>query len=209
MALIEKIKDGSAKAGVVGLGYVGLPLAVEIAESGLQVTGFDVQQHKVDAINAGKSYILDVPSERVAALVRAKRLSATSDYARVAELDTINVCVPTPLRKTKEPDLSFIVNSIRAMAPHMHRDQLLVLESTTYPGTTEEVLVPILEEFGLRPGVDVEVAFSPERTDPGNKAYSTRTIPKVVGGMSPRANEAAVALYGRCIEKVVSVSSPR
>jgi UDP-N-acetyl-D-glucosamine dehydrogenase len=209
MGLIEKIKDGSARAGVVGLGYVGLPLAVEIAESGLEVTGIDVQQHKVDAINAGKSYIMDVPSERVASLVRAKKLSATSDYSRVAQLDTINVCVPTPLRKTREPDLSFIVDSIRAMAPHMRPDQLLVLESTTYPGTTEEVLVPILEEVGLRPGVNVEVAFSPERTDPGNKAYSTRTIPKVVGGMSPRANEAAVALYGRCIDKVVSVSSPK
>jgi UDP-N-acetyl-D-glucosamine dehydrogenase len=209
MGLIEKIRDGRAKAGVVGLGYVGLPLAVEIAESGLEVVGIDVQPKKVDAINAGRSYILDVPSERVSALVREKRLSATSDYGRVAELDTINVCVPTPLRKTREPDLSFIVDSLRAMAPHMRADQLLILESTTYPGTTEEVLVPILEEVGLCPGRDVEVAFSPERTDPGNKAYTTRTIPKVVGGMTPRANEAAVALYGRCIDKVVSVSSPK
>jgi UDP-N-acetyl-D-glucosamine dehydrogenase len=209
MGLIEKIRDGRAKAGVVGLGYVGLPLAVELAESGLEVVGIDVQQKKVDAINAGHSYILDVPSERVAALVVQKRLSATSDYARVAELDTVNVCVPTPLRKTREPDLSFIVDSLRAMAPHMRSDQLLILESTTYPGTTEEILVPILEEVGLRPGQDVEVAFSPERTDPGNKAYTTRTIPKVVGGMTPHANEAAVALYGRCIDKVVSVSSPK
>jgi UDP-N-acetyl-D-glucosamine dehydrogenase len=209
MGLVEKIRDGSARAGVVGLGYVGLPLAVEMAESGLEVVGIDVQQHKVAAINEGRSYILDVPSERVAALVNAKRLSATSDYAAVATLDTINVCVPTPLRKTREPDLSFIVDSLKAMAPHMHAGQLLILESTTYPGTTEEILLPILVEAGLEPGRDVQVAFSPERTDPGNKAYSTRTIPKVVGALTPGGNEAAAALYGRCIEQVVTVSSPK
>ncbi|TFH31048.1 MAG: nucleotide sugar dehydrogenase [Myxococcales bacterium] len=209
MGLVEKIRDGSARAGVVGLGYVGLPLAVEMAESGLEVVGLDVQQRKVDAINAGESYILDVPSARVEALVRAKRLSATSDYSAVAELDTINVCVPTPLRKTREPDLSFIVDSLRAMVPYMHAGQLLILESTTYPGTTEEILLPILVEAGLEPGRDVQVAFSPERTDPGNKAYSTRTIPKVVGALTPEGNAAAAALYGRCIDQVVTVSSPK
>jgi UDP-N-acetyl-D-glucosamine dehydrogenase len=209
MGLVEKIRDGRARAGVVGLGYVGLPLAVEMAESGLEVVGIDVQPRKVEAINAGRSYILDVPSSRVEALVRAGRLKATSDYSTVASLDTINVCVPTPLRKTREPDLSYIVDSLRAMAPYMHAEQLLILESTTYPGTTEEIVLPILEENGLVPGRDVEVAFSPERTDPGNKAYSTRTIPKVVGALTARGNEAAAALYGRCIDKVVTVSSPK
>jgi UDP-N-acetyl-D-glucosamine dehydrogenase len=209
MSLLEKIKSGQARAGVVGLGYVGLPLAVEMARSGLHVTGIDVSEAKIRAIGEGRSYILDVPSEQVAELVRDGKLDATSDFAVAAELDTINVCVPTPLRKTREPDLSYIVDAVKALAEHMRPGQLLILESTTYPGTTEEILVPILEEAGLRVGVDVEVAFSPERTDPGNTAFPTRAIPKVVGGLSPAANEAACALYGRCIEKVVPVSSPK
>jgi UDP-N-acetyl-D-glucosamine dehydrogenase len=209
MDLIEKIRSGHAHAGVVGLGYVGLPLAVEMAESGLRVTGIDVQASKVDAINAGRSYVLDVPSSRVAALVKEGALSATTDFSVTAELDTINICVPTPLRKTREPDLSFIVQSLESLIPHMRAGQLLVLESTTYPGTTEEILLPMLKDAGLEPGRDVEVAFSPERTDPGNKAFSTRTIPKVVGGLTPRANDAACALYGRCIDTVVPVSSPK
>jgi len=209
MTLIDKIRSGEARAGVVGLGYVGLPLAVEIADSGLSVIGIDVQSSKVEAINAGRSYVLDVPSTRVAALVEAGRLRATTDFASVAELDTINICVPTPLRKTREPDLSFIVQAIESILPHLRKGQLLILESTTYPGTTEEILLPLIAGAGLEPGVDVDVAFSPERTDPGNKAYTTRTIPKVVGGLNPRASEAACALYGRCIETVVSVSSPK
>ncbi len=209
MDLVAKIKAGQARAGVVGLGYVGLPLAVELAESGLTVVGIDVNQQKVDQLNAGHSYILDVPSERVAPLVDSGRLSATTDFSAVADLDTINICVPTPLRKTREPDLSFVVDSIKAIAEHMHSGQLLVLESTTYPGTTEELVAPMLVEVGLMPGVDVELAFSPERTDPGNKSYSTKTIPKVVGGMTEKANEAACALYGRCIDTVVPVSSPK
>jgi UDP-N-acetyl-D-glucosamine dehydrogenase len=153
--------------------------------------------------------VLDVPSERVARLVREGLLRATMDFAAAAELDTLNVCVPTPLRKTREPDLSFIVQAVESLLPHMRKGQLLILESTTYPGTTEEILLPMLSRVGLEPGVDVEVAFSPERTDPGNKAFSTRTIPKVVGGLTPRANEAACALYQRCIDTVVSVSSPK
>ncbi len=209
MGLVAKIEAGEARAGVVGLGYVGLPLAVEIAASGLEVVGLEVNQEKVDAINAGSSYVLDVPSSRVAQLVGAGRLSATVDFSAVAELDTINVCVPTPLRKTKEPDLSFVVASIEALAEYMRPGQLLVLESTTYPGTTEEIVVPILLRAGLQPGRDVEVAFSPERTDPGNKKFTTRTIPKVVGGLTPEATAAATALYSRCIDTVVPVSSPR
>ena len=209
MDLVEKIQSGQARAGVVGLGYVGLPLAVEIANSGLTVTGIDVQQSKIDAINAGRSYILDVPSERVESLVSAQKLSATMDFSVVAELDTINVCVPTPLRKTREPDLSYIVDALRRMLPHMRAGQLLVLESTTYPGTTEEIVVPMLEDAGLKAGADVEVAFSPERTDPGNLDYPAHKIPKVVGGMTERANEASHALYSRCIDTVVTVSSPK
>jgi UDP-N-acetyl-D-glucosamine dehydrogenase len=209
MSVLDKIRNGEARAGVVGLGYVGLPLAVEIAESGLEVVGIDVQPEKVDAINAGRSYILDVASERVSALVDAGKLSATTDFSSVADLDTINVCVPTPLRKTREPDLSYIVTAVKTFAPHMRKGQLLILESTTYPGTTEEVLLPILSEVGLEAGTDVDVAFSPERTDPGNKLYPPHRIPKVVGGMTPRATDAACALYERCIETVVPVSSPK
>ncbi|MFT4572358.1 MAG: UDP-N-acetyl-D-glucosamine dehydrogenase [Hyphomicrobiaceae bacterium] len=209
MTLKEKIECGDARAGVVGLGYVGLPLAVELAASGLSVTGIDISEEKVATINAGRSYILDVPDERVAELVAAGRLRATTSFEATAELDTINICVPTPLRKTREPDLSYIVDSLESLLPHLHTGQLLVLESTTYPGTTEEIVLPMLERVSLVPGKDVLVAFSPERTDPGNKKYNTRTIPKVVGGIDEASNEAAVALYSRCIDKVVSVSSPR
>ena len=209
MSLLEKIRSGEARAGVVGLGYVGLPLAVEMAKSGLHVTGIDVSEEKVASINAGKSYILDVPDSDVSSLVEAGMLDATTDFAITAELDTINVCVPTPLRKTREPDLSYIVDAVRSLAEHMRPGQLLVLESTTYPGTTEEILPPILADAGLVVGKDVEVAFSPERTDPGNTAFPTRTIPKVVGGLTPAANEAACALYGRCLDTVVPVSSPK
>ena len=207
--LEQKIKAGEAHAAVVGLGYVGLPLAVEFAHSGLTVTGLDVSTRKVDEINAGRSYILDVPTERVAELVKANKLSATSDFASVAKVDTINICVPTPLRKTREPDLSFVIDAIDSLIPHMRPGQLLILESTTYPGTTDEVVLPKLRAAGLEPGRDVEVAFSPERTDPGNKLFDTKSIPKVVGGCTPVANAAARALYGRCIDNVVMVSSPR
>lgn len=208
-SLVERIHGSNAAAGVVGLGYVGLPLAVEFANSGLLTVGIDVDAHKVAEINAGRSYVLDVPSERVAELVSSGRLRATTDFSAVAELDTINVCVPTPLRKTRDPDLSFVVDALTRIAEHMHPGQLLILESTTYPGTTEELVVPTLRAAGLEPGRDVEVAFSPERTDPGNKDFTTRNIPKVVGGITELANEAASALYGRCIDTVVQVSSPR
>lgn len=205
----QKIESGQARVGVVGLGYVGLPLAVELAASGLEVVGIDVNADKVAAINEGRSYILDVPSERVAELVAAGRLSATSDFAEAANLDSMNVCVPTPLRKTREPDLSYVVQALEGLIEHMRPGQLLVLESTTYPGTTEEIVLPMLVAAGLKPGVDVFVAFSPERTDPGNKLFNTRTIPKVVGGIDPVSTQAACALYGRCIDKVIPVSSTR
>jgi len=192
--LEEKIASGKAHAGVVGLGYVGLPLAVELAASGMRVTGIDVSQPKIDAVNEGRSYILDVPSERVAQLVKGGLLDASADFAVVAGLDTINVCVPTPLRKTREPDLSFVVDAVDSIIRHMRPGQLLILESTTYPGTTEEVVLPRLRAAGLEPGKDVEVAFSPERTDPGNKLFTPRQIPKVVGGITPAASAAARAL---------------
>ncbi len=207
--LEEKIASGRAHAGVVGLGYVGLPLAVELAGSGMRVTGIDVSQPKVTAVNEGRSYILDVASSRVAQLVGKGLLDATTNFAAVATLDTINVCVPTPLRKTREPDLSFVIDAVDSLVRYMRPGQLLVLESTTYPGTTEEVVLPRLRAAGLEPGKDVEVAFSPERTDPGNKQFSPRSIPKVVGGHTPAAGAAARALYGRCIDKVVMVSSTR
>ncbi|MFQ5477339.1 MAG: nucleotide sugar dehydrogenase [Candidatus Binatia bacterium] len=209
MTLVEKLRTGCARAGVVGLGYVGLPLAVEMASSGLEVIGVDVQQSKVDAINAGDSYVMDVPSSLMKPLIDSGTLRATTDFSVVSDLDTVNVCVPTPLRKTKEPDLSFVVAAVREVSRFLSAGQLLILESTTYPGTTEELIMPILRDAGLEPGVDVLVAFSPERTDPGNKRFTTRNIPKVVGGCSQAANEAAAALYGRCIDRVVSVSSPR
>jgi len=207
--LEQKIVDGKARAAVVGLGYVGLPLAVEFAASGLRVTGIDVSESKVAAINAGRSYILDVPTERVEKLVSDGLLEATSDFAAVADVDTINICVPTPLRKTREPDLSYVIGAIDSLIPHMRAGQLLILESTTYPGTTDEIVLPRLRAAGLEPGRDVEVAFSPERTDPGNKLFDTRSIPKVVGGCTPLASRASRALYGRCIDNVVMVSSPR
>jgi UDP-N-acetyl-D-glucosamine dehydrogenase len=205
--LKDKIRDRSARVGVIGLGYVGLPLAVEFATNGFNVTGFDVDASKVDEINAGRSYILDVKTEDVASSVRAGRLRATTDMSCLADMDVIDICVPTPLRKTKDPDLSYVVQAVDAAKAHLKRGQLIILESTTYPGTTDEVVQPALEERGLKAGVDFYLAFSPERVDPGNQAYSTRTIPKVVGGVNPVSTELASDLYGAIIEKVIPVSS--
>jgi UDP-N-acetyl-D-glucosamine dehydrogenase len=207
--LLHRIHTRQARAGVVGLGYVGLPLAVEIARSGLACVGIDVDSRKVSALLRGESYIPDVPSADVRTLLADGRLSATSDFSVVAELDTINICVPTPLRKTKEPDLSYIVSAVEAIVPHIHQGMLVVLESTTYPGTTEEVVQPLLECGGLKAGVDFFLAFSPERVDPGNATFHTRNVPKVVGGTSAECAEVACALYGTSIDTVVPVSSTR
>ncbi|MBI4886067.1 MAG: nucleotide sugar dehydrogenase [Acidobacteria bacterium] len=207
MSLADKIRDRSARVGIIGLGYVGLPLAVEFARSGFDVTGFDVDASKVDAIGAGRSYILDVSSDEVASTVRAGRLRATTDMSRLRDMDAIDICVPTPLRKTKDPDLSYVVQAVDAVKAQLRSEQLVILESTTYPGTTDEVVQPALEEHGLRAGVDFYLAFSPERVDPGNRAYSTRTIPKVVGGVNAASTELAAALYRAIIETVVPVSS--
>jgi UDP-N-acetyl-D-glucosamine dehydrogenase len=207
--LLERIRSGEARVGVVGLGYVGLPLAVEFARNGLNCTGIDLDSRKIAAIERGHSYIPDVSSEDVRELRIAGRFSATSDFSVVAGLDTINICVPTPLRKTKDPDMSFIVSAVEAIAAHLHPGVLVVLESTTYPGTTEEVVQPLLERSGLKAGVDFFLAFSPERVDPGNGTFNTRNVPKVVGGMTPECAELARALYGTAIETVIPVSSPR
>ena len=207
--LLQAITARTARTGVVGLGYVGLPLAVEFAKAGYTVTGIDLSQSKVDAVGRGESYIPDVPSKEVAECVAAGRLNATTDFTVVAELDTVNICVPTPLRKTKDPDMSYIVSAVEAIAAHLHPGLLVILESTTYPGTTIEVVQPILEEkSGLKAGVDFFLAFSPERVDPGNEKFNTRNVPKVVGGLTPECSKLAQALYSAAIDTVIPVSSP-
>jgi UDP-N-acetyl-D-glucosamine dehydrogenase len=207
--LLEKINNRSARVGVVGLGYVGLPLVVEFARSGFASVGIDLDPKKIAAINRGTSYIPDTPSADVEALTSTGKLSATTDFSVVAELDTINICVPTPLRKTKDPDMSYVVSAVQAIADFLHPGMLIVLESTTYPGTTEEVVQPILERRGLKAGVDFFLAFSPERVDPGNKTFNTHNVPKIVGGMTPTCSTLAQALYGSALATVIPVSSPR
>jgi UDP-N-acetyl-D-glucosamine dehydrogenase len=205
--LKKKIRDRSAKVGVVGLGYVGLPLAMEMAREGYQVTGIDLMREKVEAVNSGISYVLDVPSETLLSFVSASKMRATQSLAAVEKLDTLNICVPTPLRKNKDPDLSYVVAAVEAIRNHIRPGQLIILESTTYPGTTKEIVLPILEESGLKVGHDFFLAYSPERVDPGNQTYVTRNIPKVVGGITPRCTEIAVLLYQQFIETVLPVSS--
>jgi UDP-N-acetyl-D-glucosamine dehydrogenase len=205
--LKKKIRDRSAKVGVVGLGYVGLPLAMEMAREGYQVTGIDLMREKVEAVNSGISYVLDVPSETLLSFVSANKMRATQSLAAVEKLDTLNICVPTPLRKNKDPDLSYVVAAVEAIRNHIRPGQLTILESTTYPGTTKEIVLPILEESGLKVGRDFFLAYSPERVDPGNPTYVTRNIPKVVGGVTPRCTEIAVLLYQQFIETVLPVSS--
>jgi UDP-N-acetyl-D-glucosamine dehydrogenase len=208
-ALLEKIQSRRARTGVVGLGYVGLPLAVELARAGFHTTGIDLDQRKIDQIQEGRSYIPDVSTADVMALKQAGRLDATTDFAVVKDLDTINICVPTPLRKTKDPDMSYIVSAVEAIAKHLHKGMLIVLESTTYPGTTDEVVQPLLEATGLKAGVDFFIAFSPERVDPGNPTFHTHNVPKVVGGLTPDCAMLAGALYGTAIDTIVPVSSTR
>jgi UDP-N-acetyl-D-glucosamine dehydrogenase len=207
--LLARIQSRTARVGVVGLGYVGLPLAVEFARSGLTAVGIDVDPRKPATILRGESYIPDVSSADVGALVSSGHLQATTDFSVIKELDTVNICVPTPLRKTKDPDMSYIVSAVESIAAHLHPGLLVVLESTTYPGTTEEVVQTLLERGGLKAGTDFFLAFSPERVDPGNGHYTTRNVPKVVGGTTPTCSELARALYSVAIDTVVPVSSPR
>src|SRR5512144_1895726 len=205
--LRDKIRARKARTGVVGLGYVGLPLAVELAKAGFHATGIDLDERKVQSVNDGRSYIPDVPTADVQALHAKGLLDATTDFGVVKDLDTINICVPTPLRKTKDPDMSYIVSAVEGVAKHLHPGMLIILESTTYPGTTDEVVQPMLEATGLKAGVDFFLAFSPERVDPGNPTYQTHNIPKVVGGITPACSRAAAALYGAVVERVVPVRS--
>jgi UDP-N-acetyl-D-glucosamine dehydrogenase len=205
--LTEKIEKRQARIGVIGLGYVGLPLAVEFCHAGFDVTGFDVDASKATEINAGRSYIGDVSTEDLAACVATGRLRATTDMARLGDMDVVDICVPTPLRKTKDPDMSFVVSASEQIAKYIHGGMLIVLESTTYPGTTAEVLQPMFEGKGLKVGQDFYLAFSPERVDPANPKFTTKNTPKVVGGTTPACSQVAAALYRTAIETVVPVSS--
>jgi UDP-N-acetyl-D-glucosamine dehydrogenase len=207
LELRDKIRNKQARIGIIGLGYVGLPLAVEFAKAGFQVTGFDVDVAKVTSINKGHSYIGDVTGADVSATVKAGKLSATDDMSKLHDMDAIDICVPTPLRKTRDPDLSYVVLAVDAVRARLKPGQLIILESTTYPGTTDEVVQPALEEGGLKAGKDFYLAFSPERVDPGNATYTTRTIPKVVGGVNELSTELARDLYGAIISTIVPVSS--
>jgi len=209
MGLLERIESGEAVLGVVGLGYVGLPLAVEMAKAGHVVIGMEISAEKVEKVNQGVSYIPDVPTDELAELVGRGLIRATTDFAQAAGADAIALCVPTPLDTMKNPDTSFMENAARSITPYLHGDVLITLESTTYPGTTEEVIQPILESRGMTVGKDIYLAFSPERVDPGNPVYQTRNTPKVVGGVTPECTRRAVALYSRYIDAVVPVSSTR
>ncbi len=206
--LLRKIQGRDALVGVIGLGYVGLPLAMLFADRGFQVLGFDVDEAKVSDLNAGRSYIGHIAQDRVKAAVDKGKLEATSDFSRLGEPDAILICVPTPLTRHREPDLSYVTRTTESIAAALRRGQLVVLESTTWPGTTREVVKPVLEEGGMVCGEEFFLAYSPEREDPGNVQYSTATIPKVVGGITPECTEVAAALYGAIVPEVIPVSSP-
>ena len=205
--LQDKIRQRTAHAGVLGLGYVGLPLALEMAHAGFQVTGIDLVKEKVDSINAGISYIPDVGGDVLSKAVSANRMRATQSLAAAEKLDTLNICVPTPLRKNKDPDLSYVIAAVEAIRNHIRPGQLIILESTTYPGTTREVVLPVLEDTGLKVGRDFFLAYSPERVAPGHQKYTTRNIPKVIGGATPRCTKMAALFYEQFVERVIPVSS--
>ena len=204
---LDAVESGTARVGVVGLGYVGLPLAVEVAEAGFDVVGVDVSAAVVEGVGAGRSHVGDVPDARVRLLVEAGRLEATTDFARLADCDTVSICVPTPLNKRKDPDLSYVVEAVSALRGALRPGQLVVLESTTYPGTTREIVQPLLEEAGLHVGTDVFLCFSPERVDPGNAVWHTKNTPKVLGGITEACARAGAALYARVFDTLVPVSS--
>jgi UDP-N-acetyl-D-glucosamine dehydrogenase len=206
--LLDKIASKKAVIGIVGLGYVGLPLMLRFSEVGYKVLGFDIDATKVEALNAGKSYIEHIEAAKIAE-ARACGFEATTDFSRAGEADTLILCVPTPLNKYREPDISFIIDTTEALKPYLRKGHLVSLESTTYPGTTDEELLPRIESRGLKVGEDAFLVFSPEREDPGNPDFTTRTIPKVCGGVTPACQEVGLALYGAVIDKVVPVSSTR
>jgi len=208
-ALARRIEARRAHLAVIGLGYVGLPLAVEFAQAGFRVTGIDLNAGRVRQLLAGRSYIQDVPTADVRSLVRSGRLTATTEFDVLRRADAVSICVPTPLSKQRDPDVSFIVAAVEQVKKYVHPGMLVILESTTYPGTTDELILPELEKTGLRVGVDFFLAFSPERVDPGNTVWQTRNTPKVVGGVTPACTRMAVALYRQRLEQVVPVSSPQ
>lgn len=208
-SLGKKIREKTARIGIVGLGYVGLPLAVAFAKEGFQVTGIEQDSSKIRAINSGQNYIGDIDNSDLKALVKSKKLRATDDYEGLNHTDTICICVPTPLDKNKQPDISFVTSAAEKLSKIIHKDQLIILESTTYPGTTEEVLKPMLERSGLKAGRDFFLAFSPERVDPGNKKFNIKNTTKVVGGINEQSTELAALLYGQVVDQVHKVSSPR
>jgi UDP-N-acetyl-D-glucosamine dehydrogenase len=205
--LEEKIKNRTARVGIIGLGYVGLPLAMEFAKAGFSVTGIDIQPAKVSQLNRGQSYVQDVPTDTLEKCVLDGKFRATSDFSVISGLDTINIAVPTPLRKTKDPDMSYIVSACQETAKYLGPGKLVILESTTYPGTTDELVLPMLEAPGWRVGEDFFLCFSPERVDPGNAQYQTANIPKVVGGITPACTRLGALFYEQALEKVVPVSS--
>ncbi len=207
--LRQKIENHTARTGVVGLGYVGLPLAVELAQAGFSVTGIDIDKRKVDILNSGESYIQDIPTSVLKPLVEKGLIKAATDFSAVAGLDTINICVPTPLRKTKDPDMSYIVSSCQSIAKYFHAGMLVILESTTYPGTTDELMLPMFEAGGLKVGEDFFLCFSPERVDPGNEKFQTKNIPKVVGGITPACTEVGALFYRQCLDTVIPVGGTR
>ncbi len=214
----EYFKGSQLRVGIIGLGYVGLPLGLRFAEAGHRVIGFDTDPPKIEKLNRGQTYIQHIPQNKIQQFVQSKHFAATSDFSRLAEMDAIIICVPTPLDQRREPDLSYVENTAKSIRPHLQRGQLVVLESTTYPGTTEELVLPILEETGMKCptahgpeneqiATDFFLAFSPEREDPGNKQYGLAQIPKVVGGVNPPSGRAAVSLYAQIVARVVPVSS--
>jgi UDP-N-acetyl-D-glucosamine dehydrogenase len=208
LRLEERIRGKSARIGVVGLGYIGLPLAVAFATAGFKVLGFDIRQKNVDSVSRGKSYISDVSSDNLCSVVTGKLLEATTDQSRLAEVDAICICVPTPLTSTKDPDLSYVIRESEEISRHLRPGQIVILESTTYPGTTKQVVLPNLESSGLRCGVDFYLAYSPERVDPGNKNHNIRNTPKMVGGVNPRSTQLALLLYLEIVDTVLPVSCP-
>jgi UDP-N-acetyl-D-glucosamine dehydrogenase len=207
--LREKLEARTARVSVIGLGYVGLSLAVELAKAGIVVRGVDLDLERVSLLNRGETYLVDVPAETLAPLVASGRLAGSTSFEETSASDAVIICVPTPLRKSKEPDISFILSAVESLLPHLHPGQIMVLESTTYPGTTEEVVLPRLQQNGLVIGSDFFLAFSPERVDPGNKKHTTATIPKVVGGVTPACTALAASLYRQVTKTVFEASSPR
>lgn len=204
-----KIHSRQARISVIGLGYVGLPLTIEFVRAGFVVTGLDNSSRKIELLQSGKSDVVDVPDHKIHELIQSQTLNVTNDYTVLSVQDVVIICVPTPLSKTKDPDLSYIVSAVEGLKSYLHEGQLIVLESTTYPGTTDELILPMLEETGLKVGVDFCLAFSPERIDPGNTQYSVRRIPKIVGGVTPVCSDVTATLYQQIIDRIVPVSSTR